>query len=55
MTSNTNQYFKNLQYHQSYPYTPMINVPTLSRLPSMGEMVTSIELLTKNVSDLSRM
>jgi hypothetical protein len=54
MTSNTNQYFKNLQYHQSYPYTPMINVPTLSRLPSMGEMVTSIELLTKNVSDLSR-
>ena len=54
MTSNTNQYFKNLQYYQSYPYTPMINVPTLSRLPSMGEMVTSIELLTKNVSVLSR-
>jgi hypothetical protein len=32
----------------------MINVPTSSKLPSPGEIVTSVEILTKHVSDLSR-
>jgi hypothetical protein len=32
----------------------MINVPTTSKLPSPGEIVTSVEILTKHVSDLSR-
>ena len=40
--------------YQTNPYIPMINVPTSSKLPSSGEIVTSIELLTKHVSDLSR-
>jgi len=40
--------------YQTNPYIPMINVPTSSKLPSSGEIVTSIELLTKHVTDLSR-
>jgi len=40
--------------YQTNPYIPMINVPTTSKLPSSGEIVTSIELLTTHVSDLSR-
>ena len=40
--------------YQTNPYIPMINVPTTSKLPSPGEIVTSVELLTKHVSDLSR-
>ena len=40
--------------YNNHPYTPIINVPTTSKLPSPGEIVTSVELLTKNVSDLSR-
>jgi hypothetical protein len=40
--------------YQTNPYIPMINVPTSSKLPSPGEIVTSVEILTKHVSDLSR-
>jgi hypothetical protein len=40
--------------YQTNPYIPMINVPATSKLPSPGEIVTSVELLTKHVSDLSR-
>lgn len=40
--------------YQTNPYIPMINVPTTSKLPSPGEIVTSVELLTKHVSELSR-
>jgi len=40
--------------YQTYPYIPMINIPTTSKLPSPGEIVTSVELLTKHVSNLSR-
>ena len=40
--------------YQTNPYIPMINIPTTSKLPSPGEIVTSVELLTKHVSDLSR-
>jgi transposase-like protein len=32
----------------------MINVPTTSKLPSPGEIVASVELMTAHVSDLSR-
>jgi hypothetical protein len=40
--------------YQTNPYIPMINVPTTSKLPSPGEIVASVELLTAHVSDLSR-
>jgi hypothetical protein len=40
--------------YNNHPYTPMINVPTTSKLPSPGEIVASVELLTKHVADLSR-
>jgi hypothetical protein len=40
--------------YQTNPYIPMINVPTTSKLPSSGEIVTSVEILTKHVSELSR-
>ena len=40
--------------YQTNPYIPIINVPTTSKLPSPGEIVTSVELLTKHVTDLSR-
>jgi hypothetical protein len=40
--------------YQTNPYIPMINVPTTSKLPSPGEVVTSVEILTKHVADLSR-
>jgi hypothetical protein len=39
--------------YQTNPYIPMINVPTTSKLPSPGEIVTSVELLTKHISELS--
>ena len=32
----------------------MINIPTTSKLPSPGEIVASVEMLTAHVSDLSR-
>ena len=40
--------------YQTNPYIPMINVPTTSKLPSPGEIVASVEMLTACVSDLSR-
>lgn len=40
--------------YNTHPYIPMINVPTTSKLPSPGEIVASVELLTAHVSDLSR-
>ena len=40
--------------YQTNPYIPMINVPKTSKLPSPGEIVTSVEVLTAHVSDLSR-
>ena len=35
-------------------YQPMVNVPTLNRLPTHGEVVASIELLIAQVGELSR-
>lgn len=53
-TSTSNSSIFHPPTYQTNPYIPMINVPTTARLPSPGEIVTSVELLTKNVSDLSR-
>ncbi len=52
LTSNTSIFHP--PTYQTNPYIPMINVPTTSKLPSPGEIVTSVELLTKHVSELSR-
>ena len=53
MANIASQYFQNAQYYPHH-YAPMINVPTSIRLPSMGEIVTSVELVTKKIYDLSR-
>ncbi len=57
MSSSATQYFQHSQrpqYH-SYPMycTPLINVPTMNRLPTQGELVASMELLIARVSELS--
>jgi hypothetical protein len=59
MSSAAGQYFQNSQYYQQNPnihssYIPMVNVPTTNRLPTQGEIVTSIELLIAQVGELSR-
>ena len=65
MSSSANQYFQNSQYYQQFPpfmqfpqnmqyYTPLINVPTMNRLPTHGELVASMELLRATVGELSR-
>lgn len=55
MSSSAAQYVQ-IPQHPVYPqyYTPMINVPTLNRLPTQGELVTSMELLIAQVGELSR-
>ena len=53
-TSSSSIFRAPTQIYQSNPYIPMINVPTTARLPSPGEIVASVELLTAHVSDLSR-
>ena len=53
-TSSSSIFRAPTQIYQSNPYIPMINVPTTSKLPSPGEIVASVELLTAHVSDLSR-
>jgi len=52
MSSGDNQYFQNSQYYPHH-YTPMINVPTTNRLPSHGELVTSVELLIAHVTSFA--
>ena len=53
-TSTSNSSIFHPPTYQTNPYTPMINIPATSTLPSPGEVVTSVEILTKHVSDLSR-
>ena len=53
-TSSSSIFRAPTQTYQTNPYIPMINVPTTSKLPSPGEIVASVELLTAHVSDLSR-
>lgn len=49
MSSSANQYFQNSQYYPHH-YTPMVNVPTATRLPSHGELVASVELLIAHIT-----
>jgi len=53
-TSSSSIFRAPTQTYQTNPYIPMINVPATSKLPSPGEIVASVELLTAHVSDLSR-
>lgn len=53
-TSSSSIFRAPTQTYQTNPYIPMINVPTTSKLPSPGEIVASVELLTAHVSELSR-
>lgn len=53
-TSSSSIFRAPTQTYQTNPYIPMINVPTTSKLPSPGEIVASVELLTAHISDLSR-
>lgn len=53
-TSSSSIFRAPTQTYQTNPYIPMINVPTTARLPSPGEIVASVELLTAHVSELSR-
>jgi polyhydroxyalkanoate synthesis regulator phasin len=61
MSSTAGQYFQNSQYSQQFPnfppyaqnYIPMVNVPTLNKMPTHGEVVASIELLTATMKQFS--
>jgi hypothetical protein len=61
MSSSAGQYFQNSQYYQQFPnfpqyaqnYIPMVNVPTLNKMPTHGEIVASIELLTATMKQFS--
>ena len=61
MSSSASQYFQNSQSYLQYPnfpqysqnYVPMVNVPTLNKLPTHGELVASIELLTATIRQFS--
>ena len=53
-TSSSSIFRAPTQTYQTNPYIPMINVPTTSKLPSPGEIVASVELMTAHVADLSR-
>jgi hypothetical protein len=60
-STGAGQYFQNSQYYQQFPnfpqyaqnYIPMVNVPTLNKMPTHGELVASIELLTATVKQFS--
>lgn len=61
MSSTAGQYFQSSQYSQQFPnfpqyaqnYIPMVNVPTLNKLPTHGELVASIELLTATMKQIT--
>jgi hypothetical protein len=60
-SSGAGQYFQNSQYYQQFQnfpqyarnYIPMVNVPTLNKMPTHGEIVASIELLTATMKQFS--
>ena len=39
--------------YQTSPYTPMINVPTTNRIPLLGELASSIDILKVHMAELS--
>ena len=58
MSSSAAQYFQNSQYYQQLPqygqtYIPMVNVPTSNRIPTHGELATSIDLLIAHIKQFS--
>jgi hypothetical protein len=48
MSSAASQYFQNSQF-----YTPLVNVPTMNRLPSHGELATSVDLLIAHITKIT--
>jgi hypothetical protein len=55
MSSAASQYFQNSQFYQQNPqfYTPLVNVPTMNRLPSHGELATSVDLLIAHITKIT--
>lgn len=58
MSSSAAQYFQNSQYYQQFPqygqtYIPMVNVPTSNRIPTHGELVTSVDILIAHIRQFS--
>ena len=62
-SSAASPYFQNSQYYQHNPqynpqynpqfYTPLINVPTMNRLPSHGELAASVDLLIAHITKIT--
>lgn len=54
-SSAASPYFQNSQYYQYNPqlYTPMVNVPTMNRLPSHGELAASVDLLIAHITKIT--
>jgi len=58
-SSAASPYFQNSQYYQYNPqynpqfYTPLVNVPTMNRLPSHGELAASVDLLIAHITKLT--
>ena len=62
-SSAASPYFQNSQYYQHNPqynpnynpqfYTPLVNVPTMNRLPSHGELVASVDLLIAHITKIT--
>jgi hypothetical protein len=55
MSSAASQYFQNSQFYQQNPqfYTPLVNVPTMNRLPSHGELAASVDLLIAHITKIT--
>jgi len=58
-SSAATPYFQNSQFYQHNPqynpqfYTPMVNVPTMNRLPSNGELAASVDLLIAHITKIT--
>ena len=62
-SSAASPYFQNSQYYQHNPqynpqynpqfYTPLVNVPTMNRLPSHGELASSVDLLIAHITKIT--
>jgi len=53
---NSQYYHHNPQYNPNYNpqfYTPLVNVPTMNRLPSHGELAASVDLLIAHITKLT--
>ena len=62
-SSAASPYFQNSQFYQHNPqynpnynpqfYTPLVNVPTMNRLPSHGELAASVDLLIAHITKIT--